>query len=399
MKKVRVVAFAFAFTLVLLAFTAQPVAAASRIDSLRSYMNSRYDAVRGGYNIPGEGVTRIDPTYGAITVMNEVGTLDNRPPPVSITQVMDFSVVHQWLTGSENTQPRYGGFMDYLAGPVTNGINYRGLVLWQLLKMQDDIPGTDNYEINATANLLWINKTQTESGGFGSETGANPDLISTAYALMSMKIIDTMYPDENAWEWFWNETATIEWIESCKDGDVYMLSPFSDRASVSATAAAVLAYNALNPMSSIPSAGIIQAWLASRQVTEYEETDFIGGFEEGLETADPNLVSTYFALSALEILNALSTVNATAAETFILNCQSADGSFGIVPGLDAGKLIYSGYACEMLNMVVPSGAYDILSSTVDPYSTGESGFEWRLVLVVGIIVVALVLAVISVRRD
>jgi hypothetical protein len=152
-------------------------------------------------------------------------------------------------------------------------------------------------------------------------------------------------------------------------------------------------------MSSIPSAGIIQAWLASRQVTEYEETDFIGGFEEGLETADPNLVSTYFALSALEILNALSTVNATAAETFILNCQSADGSFGIVPGLDAGKLIYSGYACEMLNMVVPSGAYDILSSTVDPYSTGESGFEWRLVLVVGIIVVALVLAVISVRRD
>jgi prenyltransferase beta subunit len=399
MKKAKVVAIAFAFTLVLLAFTAQPVAAASRYDSLRSYMNSRYDAVRGGYTIPGEGVTRVIPTSGAITIMNEVGTLDNRPPPVTIQDVMNFAVTQQWTTGNEATEPKYGGFMEYLLGPVNNEVNYRGLVLWQLLKAQGDIPGTESYDINATANLYWINTTQTESGGFSSEAGVYPDLISTAYALRSIRIIDTLYPLENAWDWFLNETATVEWIESCKDGDAYKLSPISDRASVSATAAAVMAYTALDPVSSVPGAGSIQSWLVTRQVLEYDESDSVGGFEEANGTADPNLLSTYFALSAMEILNTLSTINATAAETFILNCQSEDASFGIIPGLSTGKLIYSGYACEMLNMPGFSGAHDILSSSIDPYSSGDPGIEWRWAIVFGIIVVALVLAVLSVRQD
>ncbi|MHA2396470.1 MAG: prenyltransferase/squalene oxidase repeat-containing protein [Candidatus Thorarchaeota archaeon] len=399
MKKVKVVAIAFAFTLVLLAFTAQPVAAASRYDSLMSYMNNRYDVVNHGYTIPGEGVTRIDPTYGAISIMNEVEILDDRPPPVTVVDVMDFVVVHQWTAGNEDAEPKYGGFMDYLLGPVDNGINYRGLVLWQLLKAQGDIPGTENYDINATANLFWINTTQTESGGFSSEAGVYPDLISTAYALMSLRIIDTLYPLENAWDWLLNETATVEWIESCKDGDVYKLSPISDRASVSATAAAVLAYNALDPFASVPGAGSIQLWLVSRQLLEYDELDYVGGFEEANGTGDPNLLSTYFALSAMEILNTLSTVNASAAEAFILNCQSEDGSFGLSPGLSAGKLVYSGYACESLNMLDPGGVHDILSSSTDPHSSGDPGIEWRWMIVLGIIVVALVLAVLSVRQD
>ncbi|MGD9395074.1 MAG: terpene cyclase/mutase family protein [Candidatus Thorarchaeota archaeon] len=400
MKKVKVVAIAFAITLVLITFTAQPVAAASRYDSLRSYVNSRYDAVRGGYNIPGEGVARVDPTYGAISVMNETGTLENRPPPVTIVDVLDFLVTHQWTTGNPDDEPRYGGFMEYLLGPITNGGNYRALVTWQTLKAQDDIPGTESYDINATANLVWINKTQADSGGFSADSeGTYPDLISTAYALMSIRIIDTMYSLENAWDWLRNETATIEYIESCKDGDGYKLSPISNRAGVSATAAAVLAYNALDPQASIPEAGSIQSWLASRQIMDYEEEELIGGFEEAVSTTDPNLRSTYFALSALNILNTLSTINATAAENFILNCQSEDGSFGIIPELSTGTLVQSGYACEILNMPGFSGAYDSLSSSTDPYSSSDPGFEWRMVLVIGIIVVALVLAVLSVRHD
>ncbi|MHA2352734.1 MAG: prenyltransferase/squalene oxidase repeat-containing protein [Candidatus Thorarchaeota archaeon] len=216
---------------------------------------------------------------------------------------------------------------------------------------------------------------------------------------MSLRIIDTLYPLENAWDWLLNETATVEWIESCKDGDVYKLSPISDRASVSATAAAVLAYNALDPFASVPGAGSIQLWLVSRQLLEYDELDYVGGFEEANGTGDPNLLSTYFALSAMEILNTLSTVNASAAEAFILNCQSEDGSFGLSPGLSAGKLVYSGYACESLNMLDPGGVHDILSSSTDPHSSGDPGIEWRWMIVLGIIVVALVLAVLSVRQD
>jgi hypothetical protein len=46
-----------------------------------------------------------------------------------------------------------------------------------------------------------------------------------------------------------------------------------------------------------------------------------------------------------------------------------------------------------------SGAHEILSSSTDPYSSGDPGIEWRWAIVGGIIVVALVLAVLSVRQD
>ncbi len=399
MKRVKVLAITLAFTFVLLAFTAQPVAAASRYDSLRSYMNSRYDAVRGGYTIPGEGVTRVDPTYGAITIMREVGTIYNRPAPVVIADVMGFMENIQWLSGDQEEQERYGGFSDYLLGPVTNGGNYRGLVTWETLLDQNDIPGTEDYDINATANLVWIDKTQAVSGGFGKFTGEEPDLLSTAYALMSIQLIHTMYPLENAWNWLHNETATVEWIESCKEGVAYKLHPDSDRVGVTATAAAVFAYKALDSQAAVPDTANIRAWLLERQILDYQLPEFVGGFEEGNGTAEPNLLSTYYALTALETLATLSNVNTTAAESFILNCQTVDGSFAIAPGFSTGKLLYSGYACEMLSMAEFGGAMSILSSSEDPYSLGGTGFEWRTLVIIGIVVVGVVLAVLAVRAD
>ena len=70
MKKVKVVAIALAFTLVLVASATQPVAAASRYDSLSSYMADKYDIVRGGYFLPFDGVTRVNPTYAAFSIIS-----------------------------------------------------------------------------------------------------------------------------------------------------------------------------------------------------------------------------------------------------------------------------------------------------------------------------------------
>ena len=403
MNKTKVVAFTLAFSFILLAVTAQPAAAASRYDSLRSYMNGRYDSVMGGYSIPGEGVVTLDPTYGAISIMNEVGTIENRPPPISITTTMDLIVDFQYLSGLENVDPRYGGFSDYVLGPVTNGGNYRALVIWHILKSQGGIPDTEDYAINATANLLWINKTQTESGGFtisreAIDDGGDPDLLSTAYALMAIRILDDNYEEEDAWSWLLNETATVAWIESCRDGNAYKLSPDSQLPSVTATAAAVMAYHALDMSSVIPNIASIVTWLANRQVLDGPETELIGGFEEGSGTEASNLLSTYYAISALGILNGLSTINATAAENFILNCQTPEGSFANSPGFDTGELLYSGYACEILNQLNPNGAMSSLSS-FDPFSPEETGFEWRIYVIVGIIVIAIGLAVFAVRAD
>lgn len=400
MNKIKVVAIAFAFTLMLVAFSAQPVTAASRYDSLISNMNSNYDAVRGGYILP-DGVTRVNPTYGAISVMKEVGTLAQRPPPVSITQALDFLVLHQWLSGDPEDTPRFGGHMDYLLGPVIALTNYHGLVTWQTLKsgMLSDIPGVDDYDLNASANAFWINRTLSESGGYGSETDADPDLVSTYYALASFRIIDMLYPSENVWFTYVNETAVIEWIENCKDGDAYKLSSFSERPSVTATAAAVLAYNAIDPLSAIPGSASLQSWLVERQILEHQIPEFVGGFEEGNATDDSNIVSTYFALGALDTLNALSFINATSAESFILNCQSADGSWGFVPGLNTGSLVYSAYACQILNMDTFGGALTTLASSVDPNSQEATQFDWRVVVVLGIIVIAVVVSIYALRMD
>ncbi len=397
MNKVKVVAIAFAFTLVFVAFSAQPVAAASRFDSLSSYMSSKYDPVRGGYTF--EAVTRMNPTFGGISILHELGSLSQRPPPISITQALDFLVDQQLLTGDPDITPRYGGFSEYLLGPVVASTNYRGLVTWQLLKSQSGIPNIDDYDINATANAFWINRTISEEGGYGTEVEANPDLVSTFYALASLRIIDQMYQLENAWNTYVNETAVIEWIESCREGEAYKLNPFSERTSVTATAAAVLAYNAIDPLTTVPASSSVQSWIQARQVLEYDMPEFVGGFEEGNATEDPNIVSTYFALKALDTLNALTPINETAAETFILNCQSADGSWGNVPGQDMGSLVYSAYACQMLNILNPGNTLNILSSSFDPHSSPGFIIDWRGFVVLGIIVAAAVIGIFALRMD
>ncbi|MFW9794171.1 MAG: hypothetical protein ACFFEE_07715, partial [Candidatus Thorarchaeota archaeon] len=211
MNKVKVVAIAFAFTLVFVSFATQPVSAASRYDTLMSYVNDNYDAVRGGYIVA--AVTRVDPTYGGISILQEIGTLWQRPPPISITMALDFEVTHQWLTSNPEDQPRYGGFMDYLLGPVIQSTTYHGLATWSILKSHYDIPNIDDYDLNATALAFWVNRTVTVSGGYGSEPDADSDILSTYYALASFRIIDEEYPLENAWNTYVNETAVIEFIE------------------------------------------------------------------------------------------------------------------------------------------------------------------------------------------
>ncbi|MHA2025230.1 MAG: prenyltransferase/squalene oxidase repeat-containing protein [Candidatus Thorarchaeota archaeon] len=399
MKKVKVVAIALAFTLVLVASTTQPVAAASRYDTLTSYMADRYDIVRGGYNLPFDGVTRVSPTYAALSILSEVGSLAQRPPPISITKAMEFSETHQSDNPAE--EESYGGFMEYLLGPVSNDVNYNGLLLWEILKDPsfNDIPDVGDYDINGTSNAVWINTTLSIDGGYGNVQGSDAELISTFRALASFRILDEIYPLENVWNTYVNETGVLEWIDSCRDGNSYQLSPDSSRTSVSATAAAILAYEIIDPVSTVPGIANVQTWLLNRQVLDHSESEVVGGFEEGNSTDDPNIVSSYFAFTALDSLNALTNINETAAQSFILNCQAADGSWGNFPGFEEGSLLYASYAVQMLNMEPLGNALSILSSSVDPSTQGISAFDWRVIVILGIVVIAAVLALYTLRMD
>ncbi|MFW9770238.1 MAG: hypothetical protein ACFFEM_15585 [Candidatus Thorarchaeota archaeon] len=399
MKKVKFVAIALAFTLVLVASTAQPVAAASRYDILSSYMTNHYDTVRGGYFLPFDGVTRINPTYGALSIMNEFGSLSQRPPPIAITDVLDFVEDHQFLSNEDDTN--YGGFSNYLLADVVGDVNFNGLLLWEMLKDPrfNDIPGVNDYDINATASALWINSTLSGDGGYGFIPGADAELISTFRAVVSFRIIEDIYPLEHIWDTYVNETAVLAWIETCRDGGYYKLSPDSSGSSVTATAAAVLAYEAIDPLSSVPSASSVQNWLRERQILDYPYPEYIGGFEEGNATDAPNLVSTFYAMSALETMNAISGVNISALENFVIKCQALDGSWANSPGFSEGSLLYAGYACQILNMDSPGRALSLLSSLPDPNEGGPATYDWRIIVVIGIVLVAAVVAFYALRMD
>ncbi|MGQ4911839.1 MAG: prenyltransferase/squalene oxidase repeat-containing protein [Candidatus Thorarchaeota archaeon] len=395
MKKVRVVTIAIALALVVFTFSAQPVAAASRYDSLSSYMISHWDPVRGGYNMP-DNVVRLDETYGAIVVMDELGTLANRPPPIDINTVLNFTTTYQWLAGDED-QPRYGGFMEFLLGPVTAERTHWGMILWQTLKAEPNIPGSDAYNINETAVLVFVNKTQTASGGFSSEPEANPDIVSTYHSLATLTILDEMYPSLNAWDWLINETATIEWIKSCRAGDGFKLNPSSLREGVTATAAGMLALDILGELSSYPDVATMTNWLLDRQVDTFDSEEFIGGFEESNSTGDPNLLTTFWAVSALELVNSLGQVNQTSLQSFVLNCQSTSGAFSSLPGMDSGTLWESAYAVQILGAI--GDPLTILTSSTDPYSVHPAWLDWRLVALGLLVLVVIVLALLSIRMD
>ncbi|MHA1577433.1 MAG: prenyltransferase/squalene oxidase repeat-containing protein [Candidatus Thorarchaeota archaeon] len=400
MKRVQVITIAFAFMLVLVAASAQPVAAASRSDSLSTYISGRYDVVRGGYSPPSDGVVRVDATYGAILALNELGSLSSRPPPINLTKALDSLINRQWTEDDPDAQidqERYGGFSEYLLGPVTMGMNIKAVVLLEILKDQPDYPGITSIDIDTDSLLVHINRTQTESGGFSEIPGYNPDIVSTYQALFVIEFLSNNYPSLNAWDILANESATLEWINDCRVGDTFMLDPNSNTPGVTATAAGILALSLLPSGGSVPGLQAASTWILERQIVDAEDEDFSGGFEEGSETGDPNFVSTYYALKLLEYSDGLISVNESIVIDFILNCQVEDGSWGYIPGSNIGNLVYAGQACELLNLF--GNAASILASSVDPNTPEAFVLDWRYIFLAGVILVAFVLAIVSIRRD
>ncbi|TFH07986.1 MAG: hypothetical protein E4H14_07350, partial [Candidatus Thorarchaeota archaeon] len=269
MKRVKVITIAFAFMLVLVAASAQPVAAASRSDSLRSYINGRFDFERGGYSPPSDDVVRVDATYGAILALDTLKSLEARPPPINLTKVLDSLIIRQWDV-DENTNDtesidykRYGGFSEYLVGPVTMKMNMMGIILLDLLKNQADYPRITTIDIDRDALLVHLNRTYTAEGAFSAVPGWNAEIVSTYQALFIIDYLNFKNPSLNPWD-IVNETATIEWINNCRSGDGFKLSPESDTIGVTATAAGIMALGLLPSISTVPGLQAATDWVLAR---------------------------------------------------------------------------------------------------------------------------------------
>ncbi len=401
MKNIKAAGAIIAVALLVMTFTAQPVAAASRYDSLFAFINESYDSVEGGYAYYGEATSRSDASFAAAGILTEWGILDDRPPIINITKLKQLTYKLHWRTGGEDAD-KYGGFSNYIAGPVTQRTTFDVINILDILdnpEHQDVIRINDpSIQVNFTAVLVWLNKTQTTSGGFGSEPKKPADMISTFYALTSMRYaLDALDDADETWDkWLMNRTATIEFILNARDGDAFKLAPTSYVTSVTATAAAVLALNVLEETSQLGGLQPIVNWVTEKQTTT-SDNELAGGFEEGILTNDTNLITTYWALVLLDTVNALAGVDEDSAARFIVNCQAENGGFALVPDATEG-LLYTAYEA-VRSLSILGEEYRNLIHEGDPSNPNPVLIDWRLAVVLGIILVAAVLSIIALRYD
>ncbi len=398
MKNGKVAAMAFMLALVILGAVAVPVTAnpASRRQSLRAYIDAHYDAVDGGYIFPDSEFSQTEPTFAATAIFYEWELIGVRPPIVDWVKMTNFTTKLQRVDDPE-TKEQYGGFAESIlvSSEVGQKETHDAVNLFGMLELQSDIPGILDNTINKTAVLIWINETQSLSGGFGSEPGTPPDMISTFYALHTMDKLIQDLPGETLDGWLFDRTKTVDWIMSSMEGDAFKLSPASSIPGVAPTAAAMMA---LNILESLPASTVRQNildWTLDRQVTSSLAGTLIGGFEESVSTNDTNIASTYWALEVLDTFGIVDQVDDEIAARFISDCQAADGSWGLVPGFEEGQLYFGYYAVRSLSIL---GQGDILLEE-DPNNLPLPLFDWRMLLAVIVIVAAAAAGFVSVRMD
>ncbi|MFW9931859.1 MAG: prenyltransferase/squalene oxidase repeat-containing protein [Candidatus Thorarchaeota archaeon] len=406
MNKVQVASIAIVLTLVAMSFMIVPISAeTTRWQSVENYMKENYDDPidngEGGYSFPDTETSRLYPTVGAMMVYEEMDMLSFRPPVTDLVKIKNFTRKLQWKSGGEDYE-RWGGFSLYIAGPVSIENSYWAIKMWQLMEEQSDIPDmTDVEAINATAALVYVNKTQTTSGGFGSADGAPANLISTFYALYIMNAMLDM-TEGSINDWLWNSTATMQYILNCTDGDAFKLTPESHIPSLSATAAGLLALNELNQLNALSPTEqqAMRNWIVERQVTTSGDQLDIGGFTESILTNDTNLESTFHALEILSLIGGIDSIDADLASRFIVDCQAHDGAWGNTPGIEEGSLFYAGLALKSLNLLDPiNHSYRNLMYEADPNNPAPPLIDWRILFIAVLIIAAMAVAVVALRMD
>ncbi len=406
MNKVKAAGLIFAVTMVFLAVVVQPTMASpnTRLDSMTTFINDQYDDVEGGYSLKTETLSRGEPTFAALEALNDLGDLSPRPPIINLTDTKEFLTKLQWIKISEDDD-KYGGFSSFIAGTPNMDSTFFAIKAWELLELHNDYIGMTDVDFNETATLVFINRTLTEEGGFARTVGGTASLLATYEALYVMDFLATRIENEDGTpyattlsKWL-NKTAVVEFILDCKNDDAFMSTPDSKTAGVTPTAAALLALDLLDSLSSVTDTQSIRDWLLARQVITPIADEFVGGFTEGYLTNDTNLVSTYYALEALNVLGAIDGhVNVSIATDFILDCQAPDGAWAIVPNSEYGETTYIGYAMMALKLLHGDDVRSVLL-VEDPNNPAPPLIDWRLLLVILILGLAAVAAIVSLRLD
>ncbi|MEM2143320.1 MAG: prenyltransferase/squalene oxidase repeat-containing protein [Candidatus Thorarchaeota archaeon] len=393
-------------TLVLSAIiTAQPVAASpsTRLDSVYSFLSSKYNKDGSGGYARESLASRAPSTYSAIYSLDKLGYLDSRPPIIDLVKVMNFTRWLQWKSGGESHE-RYGGFSEFVAGPVSIATSFAAVSTVQLLKRHSDVPNMQSISVNYTSLLVFVNKTRVSAGGFGSAPGRSADMLSTYMAISLIKTaveeLSSSAPSENLTKWLPNRDNLTQWILSCRVNSTsyngFKLSPASKTPGITPTASALMALSLLGQLDSVADLTGIGHWIIDRQAND-TLPNLRGGFMESVATNDTNLISTYYALKALSLIPGIVGLDSDASLDFVLRCQAADGSWSFTPGMTKGDIDYIYMAVESILLLNRDPRTALLVE--DPNSLAPPLVDWRIVFVIGFLVVGAAVGIVSVRRD
>ncbi|MHA2060061.1 MAG: prenyltransferase/squalene oxidase repeat-containing protein, partial [Candidatus Ranarchaeia archaeon] len=194
--------------------------------------------------------------------------------------------------------------------------------------------GNQLHRINTTALGVWVEQIQINgTPTWGWTNASQPTIVSTSLVVEILDIADALTNIPN-------EPLLLDWILDCQNST----GGFGIRAndttpSLMTTYYAVTALDRLGELDLIDTTAI-RDYVLTHQLVE-------GGFAS--VGSDPDLTSTYWALETLQIVSDLSSVtNTTGISQWVLGLQQTDGGFSRLPGESTSYLASTYYAVSIL---------------------------------------------------
>lgn len=276
-------------------------------DATKNYVLDRYDDENGVfYYDPDSELTNMESVFSSVAVLYFLDTLED----INTTQVAI------WINSTINTEnvndtDNYGGFAENPGmSPSVSSTYYAVLSLWYLDKLNT---------INTTLVAEWINRTKNINGGYSDYPGENPTLISTYYAVSCLHILekDEYIDSQEILDLLISLQITNN---TSQDYGGFKGNINETTASLDATYAAVNLLNLLDSISETNASAVVQYILT-------KEANDAFSYQAGLP---PDLLSTYWAISALSIVSNGSIgnlIDTDAVVSWILSLQNEDGGF------------------------------------------------------------------------
>lgn len=181
-----------------------------------------------------------------------------------------------------------------------------------------------------------------EYGGFKNSIKDNSSVMSTAQAIISLNNLNVENVTIN--------DGVISYISGCEQVDGgFPIDSISSISTLRSTFWAISALNSLDALDWINTETIF--WIADRFMYNISEPWNYGGFENKENSSSVDLEFTFYGIATLSILDKLGEINESASLSYVKSKQLDDGGFEILEGIGFSDLAATFYAVSTLFII------------------------------------------------